>query len=398
MEKKEEHKYHKVHHETKPAAKKFGIWSVFILLTLVLGILIFVNIYMISGINNSLNKNTEAAKENLRPAKIELTVIKNSKCSDCFDISQVINRLKNSNLNVTLESISEFDSKDGKAIIDKYKIEKVPTVIVTGEIDKVNDLELEKKDNALLLTKIKAPYTNAATGKVEGRVALFILNDPKCTECNNLTSFIVQIKGAGIKISDSKNVDPGSDNGKELIKKYSIDFVPSIILSKEAAAYDIMQQSWPQVGTKESDGSYVLRTVYPPYINLTTDKLRGLVDISYLTDKSCEECYNVNMHRSIITSPSSFGMKLNKEETYDISDAKAKQLVLKYNITQVPTIILSGETSVYPTSKILRQFFSIEKDGSFVFRRVQSVGTYKDLTTNEIVKAAQQNQQQGAGQ
>jgi len=204
-----------------------------------------------------------------------------------------------------------------------------------------------------------------------------------------------QIKAAGVKVSTEKKIEPSSDEGKELIKKYSIGFAPAIILSKEAAAYDIMQEAWLQIGTKEDDGSYVLRSVYPPYINLTTGKLRGLVDLTYLVDKSCTPplCYNVSVHREILTNPQGvFTIKLEKEETVDVEDAKGKELIAKYNITQVPMVIISDEASAYPSSQALKQFFSIEKDGFYVFRRLQVLGTYRDLTTGQIVKA--QNEEQ----
>ncbi len=287
----------------------------------------------------------------------------------------------------------EFDSNEGKAIISKYKIEKIPTVVVTGEIDKFTIQGLEKRENALLLTRLEPPYTNAANGEILGRVTLYNLKDSACEKCSDLTPLINQIKGAGIKISQEKIINPESNEGKELLKKYNLDFAPTIILSKDAVAYEIMKEAWPQIGTIEKDGYYVLRLVYPPFINLTTSKLRGLVDIIYLTDKSCKECYDVNLHNQIITNPQSFAINLDKEETVDISDAKGKELIDKYNITQVPTTILSSEVAVYPSSEALKQFFTVEKDGSFVFRIASVLGNYKDLTTNKVVNV-EQNQGQ----
>ncbi|MDP3765606.1 MAG: hypothetical protein Q8R04_03770 [Nanoarchaeota archaeon] len=375
--------------------KKLNLENIFIGVTILLGILVLVNITLTFNLNKDLKKSTLAAQEKSKPAKIELAVVKNSKCTDCFDISTIVSHVKNANANVTKETMFEFDSKEGKKLISQYKIEKVPTVVITGEIDKVNIQGLEKRENALLLAKVEPPYTNAATGKIEGRVTLYNLKDPSCEKCNDLSLLTNQIKVAGVKIYEEKAVMSNSDEGKELIKKYNIDFVSTIVLSNEASAYDIIKQAWPQVGSKETDGSYVLRSVSPPFINLTTGKLRGIVNIVYLTDKSCVECYNVSQHREILTNSQSFAVKLDKEETYDISDVKGKELIAKYNITQVPTIILSDEISAYPSTQLLKQFFSVEGNGSYVFRKVSSVGTYKDLITNQIAQAQQQVQQAG---
>lgn len=382
--KKEEHVG--IHHR-KSIPKNLNLENVFIGLVIILGIILIINIFLTFNLGGDLNKSAEAAKEKLKPAKIELAVVRNSKCGDCFDISAVVSHIKSASVNVTKEETFEFDSKDGKALIINYKITEVPNVIVTGEIDKISIEGLEEREDALLLADILPPYTNAATGKIEGRVTLYNLKDPACEKCNDLAPLISQIKEAGVRISQEKNIAPNTDEGKQMIKKYKIDFAPAIILSKDAAVYDIVQKAWPQIGSKENDGSYVLRSVNPPFINLTTGELRGVVNIVYLTDKSCTECYDVSQHKEILANPQSFAVKLEKEETYDISDAKGRELIAKYNITQVPMVVISDEVSVYPSSQVLKQFFSVEKDGSYVFRKLQSLGTYKDLATNQIVKA-----------
>ena len=378
----------------KKVSKKFNLYNIFVGLTLVLGAILIINIFLTINLNKEFEKSAEAAKEAIKPAKIELAVIKNSKCSDCFDISTIVGHIKNVKLNVTKETAYEFDSARGKELITKYKITKIPTLIATGEIGKVNVQGLVKNGDALLFTQPEPPFTNAATGKIEGRVTLYNLVDSACTQCKDLSSLIMQIKGAGIKISEQKNITPSSDEGKNFINKYKIGFVPIIILSKDAAAYDVMQKAWLQVGSKEPDGSYVLRLAAPPFVNLTTGKLMGVVDVIYLTDKSCADCYDVNLHKEILTNPQSFAVQLGKEETFDASDAKGKELIAAYNITKVPTVILSNDISVYPSSQFLKQFYSIEKNGYYVFRILQSLGAYKDLTTNQVVKAPQRTQVQ----
>ena len=394
--KKEEHHEHthhvhkEEHHHKK--TKALNLENIFIGLTILLGIVIILNIAITLGLNKDLKKNTEAAQEKLRPANIQLYTIKNSKCTDCFDVSAFQSHIKTLNVNVIKESALDFSAKEAKDLIAKYQIKKVPALIVTGEIDKVNVQGLAKVNDALILSDIGAPYTDPATGKIEGRVTLSVLKDAECTKCNDLKNLISQLKAAGIKISQEKTVLSGSDEGKNLISKYKIDFVPTLVLSKDASAYPIIQQAWPQIGSKETDGSYVLRLVNPPYINLTTGKLRGLVDMTYLADKSCTECYNVSVHREILASPQSFAVKLEKEETVDVEDAKGKELIAKYNIIQVPTVILSDEIIAYPSTPALKQFFSVEKDGSYIFRRLSVVGNYKDLATGQIVTIPTQQQ------
>lgn len=380
-DKKEEHHQHM--HIPHQVHKKNKL-DILLIAAVVLGIILIINIFLTFGISQNLKKNIETAKEAARPAKIQLTLIKNSKCADCLNASQYVNYVKSSKVEVLNERSLEFDSSEAKGLISKYNIQKIPSILVTGELDKLNLEGFNKIQDALVLAQANPPYTDAASGKVKGRVSLKLVKDESCEKCNNMEILISQINLAGINLRENKNISAGSEEGKSLIAKYKIGFVPTVILSEDAGEYAIIQQAWPTIGTKEKD-AYVLRTVYPPFLNLTTGHLRGLVDVIYLADNSCADCYNVSFHKSVLTSPQTFAMAFGNEKTIDISAAEGKELISKYNITQVPTVVLSSEARVYPSSIGLAQFFSIEKDGSYVFRQTQVVGAYKDLASNTIV-------------
>ena len=386
-EKKEHHEHAHEHHAGHKSHKKksLNLENALIGVAILLAIVVIYNITTTLDLNKGLKKTADAAQEKSRAANIQLYVITDLKCADCFDISIVESYIRQLNVNVTRHSQIDFSSKEGKGFIAKYNITRVPSIVVAGETEKAGIQGLEKVGDALVLKETPAPYTNPASGKIEGRVSLQILKDPSCAKCNDLSGLIAQIKATGVKFSQEKTISSSTDEGKQVIEKYNINFVPTLIMSKDAAAYPIIQQAWLQVGSKEKDGSYVLRLVSPPFINLTTGQLRGLVDIMYLVDKSCTECYNVSVHREILASPQSFSVKLEKEEAVDISESKGKELIAKYNITQVPTVLLSADISAYPSTQALKQFFSVEKDGSYIFRKVSVVGNYKDLTTNQIV-------------
>ena len=149
------------------------------------------------------------------------------------------------------------------------------------------------------------------------------------------------------------------------------------------SAYDDITENWQQVGTVENDGSYVLRAISPPYFDLNKNEVVGLVDVTYLSDKSCLDCYDVEIHRQILTDPRGIGVNINSEKKVDILDAGGKELVEKYSITKVPTVILSSDFSAYPFANDLGDFFTLEDDGSYVFRNLEAIGNnivYNDLT------------------
>ncbi|MDP2750460.1 MAG: hypothetical protein Q8O89_06530, partial [Nanoarchaeota archaeon] len=100
-------------------------------------------------------------------------------------------------------------------------------------------------------------------------------------------------------------------------------------------------------------------------------------------DASCLTCYNVSIHESII---SGLGMKVVSQTKLDVNDVVAKELISKYNITKVPTIIISKDASDYTVmADVWPSVGTYESDGALVFRDVTMMGTYRDLTTNSIV-------------
>ncbi len=118
-------------------------------------------------------------------------------------------------------------------------------------------------------------------------------------------------------------------------------------------------------------------------MDITEKKVKGLVTLTLLDDKSCTECYNVSLHKLVLDR---FNMYIEDERMVDITDSEGKYLINKYSITQVPTIILSGEVSEYTAlTNIWDQVGTVEEDGSYVFRKLEVMGTYKDLTADKVV-------------
>ena len=234
-----------------------------------------------------------------------------------------------------------------------------------------------------MFIKQTPPYTDAVSGKIKGIVSLIHLKDNNCDKCTELTVLIDGLK-QDVKITDEKIIDISSSKGKELIAKYEIKQVPTLILSDDISFYTTISETWDQVGTIEDDGSYVVRDINPPFIDTSTNKITGLVDLILLTDEGCVECYDVEIHKPILER---FGVIVDNEETVDIGDNKGKALVKKYDIKSVPTIILSEDAGVYKSLKqVWLQIGSVEEDGTYIFRELSAVNAvYKDLTTGEII-------------
>ncbi|MDO8661369.1 MAG: hypothetical protein Q7K43_05760, partial [Candidatus Woesearchaeota archaeon] len=383
-----EHHAHKTHESSfKPEYLLYA--------AVALVIILLVNSFQIGTITGDINEKIEKNEEASKPALLQLTVVTDSSCKECSSINEVVAKIKSGKVNITKEDTLDFKSEKVKEFISKYKIEKIPTVIVTGDIDKYNNPDLLKKDGFMIFAAPKPPYINTESGNVIGAVKLTLISDKDCPQCTDLNTFSAQFKQLGIAITKEDKFDVTDSKGNNLVQKYNIEKVPTLIFSSDAAAYDEFAQGFPQVGTIEKDGTFVMRTIPPPYMNVPQNKIYGLVDLTYLTDNSCTECYNVTLHNQILANPQGFNLKLQSEKYVDISSAEGKEIVKKYNITSVPTVLMSKDAGEY---QLLVQTWprvgSVESDGSFVFRDLTVMrGKYKDLVTNKLKPDAATPQQ-----
>ena len=341
---------------------------------IVLGLILIINIIFLTSITQEFNKKIKEAKESARPADISLTII-NADCKDCKDINELIDMIKNANVNIKEETtLTQSEASD---LIAKYGIQKLPSVIITGEIDKVKITGFEQKDDVLIFNTQLPPYFDLKTNNIVGLVELTLITDPSCTECTDLTDSIVGLKQA---MTVSKENTLTRTQASSLIAKYNITKLPSIILSKDASAYADIVSAWNSYGTKEEDGSLIFRNVLPPYKDLEANKVRGVVKLTSITDNTCAECYNVTAHEAVLER---FGVYVKEKETLDLTQAKS--LIDKYKIEKVPTIVLIGDIEPYTSlTQVWKQVGTVETDGVYVFRSVEQMGKYRDLTTGKV--------------
>jgi hypothetical protein len=88
-----------------------------------------------------------------------------------------------------------------------------------------------------------------------------------------------------------------------------------------------------------------------------------------------------------------FFVKITNITTYDIGSDTGRELVKKYNITKIPTVIISPELKAYmdaspQVAQLFELFLINESDGWYVFRTLEIIAenvTYKDLTKNTTI-------------
>ncbi|HJO01556.1 MAG TPA: hypothetical protein QF458_01410 [Candidatus Woesearchaeota archaeon] len=347
-----------------------------------LGILLF-NSFFVFSVGRSLNVKIDEAKELARPAELGLIQIESS-CSDCFDIDSITNTLKeSSDIKIIKEKLLPGNSKNAIKIINQYGIEKLPVIVLTGEIEKASIQNFKQVDDVLVFNGITPPYEDAATKKVMGKVSSIIISDNNCAVCTDLGLVLQNLKQSGVFVDKEEEFDFSGAKAKALIGNLDIEKLPALLLSDDIEAYPDIAQSMDQAGLKKQD--YYIIESQAPYVEAESGKIRGTVDLILLDDSSCSECYDVEIHKSILAR---LGLAIGEEETIDTSSEQGKQLISQYNLESVPTIILTGDLEVYENlDNVWPQVGTVEDDGAYVFREITAMGqsiVYRDVDTGEI--------------
>jgi len=370
----------------KDTTVKLNVRAINTYLLVALGLILLFSVYTLVKVQTGLKD--VKAPEPPKLAQLTLTIVEAPACPDCFDARNYAAAIKQIPLTNVTEERVKHDSIEGQKLIKEYKLTRLPAAVVTGEMENITIPAFTKKDDAYIFTDVPPPYYDLATAGVVGRVAVTYLVDPGCPLCFDVNQFTAQMKQIGVAVGSEKNFEYNSHDGIALVKKYGITKVPTMLLSEDALEYELIKQAWPQAGTTESDGTLVLRNVTPPYRDLSTRQVRGLVTLTLLVDKSCTACYNASMHELVLEQ--SFSMKFKDVKTVDISSATGENLVAKHKITAVPTMLLDKEADAYPALAIAwQQIGTQESDGTYVFREVDLLQgvTYKDLSTGELKNA-----------
>ncbi len=343
----------------------------------------FANLIITSGMNSYVS-------DRLTPAELDIVAISASAGPASPGSSQFVSELKAlGNVKMLSEKSVSYpaDALAGE-LVQKYGIKTLPAVVVTGELEKLGSflggLGWTGGTAWFVYEASSPPYFDMASGKTIGLVKVIIITVPSCADCFNPGLLEDALKNASTSISESRTYPYSEPGGAALLANYNITKVPAIILSKDFGEYGALASDWGRLGSVEPDGSYVLRKIQPPYLDLTAKRVVGRVKLIELVDEKCTECYDVSLHRSITPR---FGIaNFTSIDRHDINSTLGAELASKYNIIKVPTILLSPEASKYESlGAVWPQVGSVEKDGWYVFRATEGMGTYLDRSSGKVV-------------
>lgn len=198
--------------------------------------------------------------------RVSIIEIVDSSCKECISLSPVSDTLGKAGVSISNWKKVEYNSAEGIDTINKFGIKKVPSLLISNDINYYEDvkqllvqLNLVEKQGFYSLHPTVPPYRDLTKNSIVGLVDLIMLVDDSCKECYNIEINKQILLRFGVKIKSEKTYDINSKEGKQLISNYNIQKVPIIIVSPEAEEYEALVSAWKSVGTIENDKWFVMR-------------------------------------------------------------------------------------------------------------------------------------------
>ncbi|MDD3145456.1 MAG: hypothetical protein PHV23_05085 [Candidatus Gracilibacteria bacterium] len=214
---------------------------------------------------------------------VDIKVVSNRECEECTSLDSYLKVYKKAGVQFGNIDNIDYTSSKGKEYINEYRIQKLPFIIFSKNLDRYDTIAnswsdtfgYKNKKKEFIPTDIIPPYFNLDSQETEGLLNITYIGYNSCDECFLFTDIKKLLSSFGLKFKVLKDVDKSSDEAEKLIKKYNIEVLPSVILSKNTSLYKNFSYFWTNFGTIETDGNFVLRNPEKlglKYLTISTNK------------------------------------------------------------------------------------------------------------------------------
>lgn len=219
-------------------------------------------------------------------------------------------------------------------------------------------------------------------GPERADVRTVVLTDNRCPDCFDIGQYLKVL---------NDTVDMNVSVAQQNVAQFKSERLPAVAFNKSFEEYPTLIEGWEEVGSiiTIADGEYagtwyVLPTQNPPYIT-QNGSIFGRLTVTYITMNECEECYNATRGREWLAD---FTITPYSEIFIDASSAEGQAIIKRYNLTAVPTVLLSADAREYQTlAPGWGIVGSIENDGTRVLRDLQRLEVvYYDLAQDRVMR------------
>ncbi|MCK4967994.1 MAG: thioredoxin family protein, partial [Candidatus Aenigmarchaeota archaeon] len=177
--------------------------------------------------------------------------------------------------------------------------------------------------NMATIMGIDNTITNANTEQKEqlrpADIEIITITSNECDDCNTFVNTMMdEIKTKNVNILTEKTMSLA--DASDIIQKNNIENIPAIIITGELTKNKDVQTILETTGNI-SDDTYVYSSQKPPYQNIKTNEVVGLVSATVIKDSDCEECQDLDM---LIDNLKANGVNINKKIVLEYTDDAAK--------------------------------------------------------------------------
>ena len=198
--------------------------------------------------------------------KVTAIILVDENCSACVDLALAVEGLRQNGVLIGEERRVDYRTDEGQSLIIQNKVEMVPVLLLSDDIEAYPEIYQNVAqvafgpENGFYMVESAPPYVDVESGETRGLVTVIYLNDEECNDCYDVMLHQQILTSFGIFLENEETIDISSQRGKVLIREYSVNRVPTVVLKGDVEAYEDFEKFWlEQLGTKEGDGSYVFR-------------------------------------------------------------------------------------------------------------------------------------------
>jgi len=193
----------------------------------------------------------------------------------------------------------------------------------------------------ILIAAIAFTYSNAHNKK-NGPIKISIteITAQDCTDCLNISAisqgFFSQ---EGVELSSKRTLEYTSFEAQELIKEYNLKRIPALLVYSpritEMPSNEILEIT-------EETGVFEKAV---PYLDLETEMIKGVVQITELASTCNDICPKVEQVR--IQLEENFGVTVSPKREVTESSLEGQSLIKELGITFTPAILVSKNIEEY---------------------------------------------------
>lgn len=197
------------------------------------------------------------------------------KCPECNSSAVLVENLgkdwANLGTDIVKTNVVYDTSEEGRNMIIRYKIEKLPALVLTkeGQWDSrilttwLADIGSVEDDGSLVQREVIPPYYDTVNKTIRGKVGYIFITDSACENCYDVKVLAGDLAVVfGFDIEMAVGYDISSVEGNAIASQYGITEIPAFLVSEDASIYSGFEDFWfRKDNTQEEDGWYVFRDV-----------------------------------------------------------------------------------------------------------------------------------------